>query len=43
MLALKPVSAFGSRAYTKLSNSQKLLELHKEVRHLASLEGVTLP
>ncbi|QQS69954.1 hypothetical protein IPP75_02365 [Candidatus Saccharibacteria bacterium] len=43
ILAAKPISAFGSRAYAKLSNSQKLLELHKEVRHLASVEGVTLP
>ena len=43
MLAAKPVSSFGNRAYAKLTNQQKLLELHKEVRHLASLEGVTLP
>ncbi len=43
MLTAKPISSFGSRAYAKLSNSQKLLELHKEVRHLAALEGVTLP
>ena len=43
LLAAKPVSSFDSRAYSKLSNDQKLLELHKEVRYLASREGVALP
>ena len=43
LLAAKPVSSFGGRAYNKLSNDQKLLELHKEVRYLASREGVALP
>jgi chromosome segregation ATPase len=43
MLASKPISSFSTKAYSKLSNSDKLLEIHKEVRHLASLEGITLP